>query len=31
MINRPDAEDGPHLLKAPSTKPQPEQEQLQLL
>lgn len=34
MLNRPDAEDGPHLLKAPSTKPEPPrpgQEQLQLL
>jgi putative SOS response-associated peptidase YedK len=34
MLNRPDAEDGPHLLEAPSTKPEPPQregEQLQLL
>jgi putative SOS response-associated peptidase YedK len=34
MLNRLDAEDGPHLLKAPSTKPappQPGQDQLQLL
>jgi putative SOS response-associated peptidase YedK len=34
MLNRPDAQDGPHLLKAPSTKParpQPGQDQLQLL
>jgi putative SOS response-associated peptidase YedK len=34
MLNRPDAQDGPHLLKAPSTKqepPQPGQDQLQLI
>jgi putative SOS response-associated peptidase YedK len=34
MLNRPDAQDGPHLLKAPSPKPappQPGQEQLQLI
>jgi putative SOS response-associated peptidase YedK len=33
-LNRPDAQDGPHLLKAPSTMPEPPQregEQLQLL
>jgi len=34
MLNRPDAQDGPHLLKAPATKsepPQPGRDQLKIL